>query len=71
MRLLLLVSQEYALSQDASEVLRITNPTLTEITAAHGETTLKWHPDKNPDDPKAATEKFNKLKAAYDLLTEK
>ena len=31
----------------------------------------EYHPDVNPDDPQAATEKFNKLKAAYDLLTEK
>ncbi|XP_064381949.1 uncharacterized protein LOC135330907 [Halichondria panicea] len=29
---------------------------------------LKWHPDKNPEDPKAAEEKFQKLSAAYSHL---
>lgn len=30
---------------------------------------LKWHPDKNGDDPKK-TEKFKKLQTAYEVLSD-
>ena len=38
-----------------------------EIKKAFRKNSLKFHPDKNPNDPKA-NEKFQRLKHAYDFL---
>lgn len=31
---------------------------------------LKWHPDKNPDDPELASVRFQEVQAAYDVLSD-
>lgn len=40
------------------------------IRAAYKKMALKWHPDKHPNNQEEALEKFNEIKAAYDLLVE-
>jgi len=40
-----------------------------QITSAYRKASLKVHPDRNPDDPLAA-EKFQRLKAAFEALTD-
>jgi molecular chaperone DnaJ len=48
-------------SQDATE---------QEIQRAYRKLALKYHPDKNPDDPKAA-ERFKQVAEAYEILSDK
>jgi len=43
---------------------------LHDIKAAYKRLSLKWHPDKHPDNLEEATEKFLGIKAAYELLEE-
>jgi hypothetical protein len=43
---------------------------LHDIKAAYHRLSVKWHPDKNPDNVEEATEKFLGIKAAYELLEE-
>ena len=50
------------------EILGIpSNASSEEIEKAYRKETLKWHPDHNPDNPEA-TDKFKKIKAAYEVL---
>src|ERR1700716_283225 len=39
-----------------------------EIKAAYRKLARTWHPDANPDDPKAAEEKFKEIQEAYEVL---
>ncbi|KAL1514571.1 hypothetical protein AB1Y20_003665 [Prymnesium parvum] len=39
-----------------------------EIKKAYHKLAMKWHPDKNPDDKEAASEKFKKIARAYEVL---
>ena len=52
--------QTLGVDRDATEV---------EIKAAYRKLALRWHPDRNPDDP-AAEEKFKELSIAYAVLSD-
>ncbi len=41
----------------------------SQITSAYRKKALKYHPDKNPDDPSAA-ERFQRLSKAYNVLSD-
>jgi molecular chaperone DnaJ len=41
-----------------------------DIKAAYRKLARKWHPDANPDDPKAAEEKFKDIQEAYEVLSD-
>lgn len=57
--------------RDFYEVLGLTkNASEKEIKKAYKKLAMKYHPDKNPDDPSAA-DKFKEVKEAYEILTDK
>ncbi|GHP01725.1 hypothetical protein PPROV_000048200 [Pycnococcus provasolii] len=41
-----------------------------EIKRAYKQLALKWHPDKNPDNPEAAEKEFQKVAGAYEILSD-
>ena len=47
----------------------VRTPWFPQITSAYRKKALKYHPDKNPDDPSAA-ERFQKLSKAYNILSD-
>jgi hypothetical protein len=47
-----------------------TTASLEEIKKAYKKLAIKWHPDKNPDDPAAATEMFKRIGEAYETLSD-
>lgn len=59
-----------ALKRDYYEVLGVTkSATLIEIKKAYRKVALKFHPDRNPDDP-AAEDKFKEAAEAYEILSD-
>ena len=59
-------------SEDFYEVLGLTNAAdETQIKKAYRKLSLKYHPDKNPNDPKTAEEIFKKITFAYGILSDK
>ncbi|KAL0232496.1 hypothetical protein PCE1_002837 [Barthelona sp. PCE] len=57
--------------RDYYEVLGVSrDSTKKGIRRAYRELSLKWHPDKNPDDP-AAEDKFIEIAQAYEVLSNK
>lgn len=42
---------------------------VADIRKAYRRLALRWHPDKNPDDP-SATEQFQKISSAYEVLSD-
>ena len=56
--------------EDLYEILGVTKTaSQSEIKSAYRKLAVKYHPDKNPGD-KAAEEKFKKITAAYDVLSD-
>ena len=41
-----------------------------DIKKAYRKLSIKWHPDKNPDNKEAATEKFQEISEAYSILSD-
>jgi len=46
------------------------NASETEIRKKFKKLAIKFHPDKNKDDPEGAKEKFQKLANAYEVLSD-
>ena len=46
------------------------NASEAEIKKAFKKLAIKYHPDKNQEDPEAAKEKFQKIANAYDVLSD-
>jgi molecular chaperone DnaJ len=56
--------------RDYYEVLEVNrDASEADIKKAYRKLAMKWHPDRNPDNPKAE-EKFKEAKEAYEVLTE-
>ena len=52
------------------EILGISpGATLAEIKSARNKMALKWHPDKNPENPEYASNKMKQINEAYEMLT--
>jgi molecular chaperone DnaJ len=58
-------------NKDLYEVLGVAkNSTPEQIKAAYRKLAMKYHPDKNRDDPDAAAEKFKDINHAYEVLSD-
>ena len=59
-----------ATKRDYYEILGVDKKTLADdIKKAYRKMAIKYHPDKNPDDP-SAEEKFKEAAEAYDVLSD-
>lgn len=59
-------------SEDFYEVLGVPKSAQeNEIKKAYRKLSLKYHPDKNPDNKEAAEEIFKKISFAYGILSDK
>ncbi|XP_014252782.1 dnaJ homolog subfamily B member 6-like isoform X2 [Cimex lectularius] len=56
---------------DYYKVLELTKGCSTaDIKKAYRRLALKWHPDKNPDNPEEANKKFKEISEAYEVLSD-
>jgi curved DNA-binding protein CbpA len=60
-----------SMSQNFYEVLGVPQDAKVEIIKkSYKKLAMKWHPDKNPENPDYATEMFKKIAEAYDTLSD-
>ncbi|BES96889.1 DnaJ domain [Nesidiocoris tenuis] len=56
---------------DYYKVLEISrSATTSDIKKAYRKLALKWHPDKNPDNPEEANRRFKEISEAYEVLSD-
>jgi len=60
----------FKMTADYYDILEVAKATSQEdIKKAYRKLALKWHPDKNPEDPDGATKKFKEISEAYEVLS--
>ena len=63
--------QQDAASEDLYKIMGVKkDATEPEIKKAFKKLAIKYHPDKNQDDPETAKEKFQKIANAYEILSD-
>lgn len=59
------------MGKDYYKILGVTkNASAEELKKAYRKMALKWHPDRNPDNPAKATEMFKEIGEAWDVLSD-
>ena len=66
------ISKKSNNENDYYKILGVKKDTIDrEIKKAYRKLSLKWHPDKNPNNREEAEEKFKKINEAFSVLSDK